>query len=152
VHVEEEPGGRLIAVVDAIREAHPPFDPEEVTADCAALLEAYGLRTIHGDRFAGGWTDAAFRRWGITYQCLPFTKSEAYVDFLRLVHARQVELPDAPRLLQQATGLQRRAGAQGRDVVDHASGGHDDVVNAVAAACVLVHRLASAPRRSLEVW
>ena len=55
VHAEEE-SGRLIAVVDAVREARPPFDPEEVTADCAALLEGYGLRVVHGDRFAGGWT------------------------------------------------------------------------------------------------
>ena len=114
VHVEETEDGRLVVVVDALREWRPSFDPEAVTRECAVLCRAYDTDRVHGDRFAGGWTDAAFRRSGITYEPMPFSKSQAYVDFLRLVNARQVELPDSPRLLQQATGLQRRTGAQGR--------------------------------------
>jgi hypothetical protein len=150
-HLEDD-AGRLIAVIDAVHEVRPPFDPEAVVAAFGRVLSRYGLREVQGDRWGAGWTDAAFRRAGLIYRPLELTKAEAYVEFVRLVNARQVELPDHPRLVQQAAGLQRRAGAAGRELVDHRPGGHDDVANVVAMACVLLHRLASAPRPEYRVY
>jgi hypothetical protein len=43
-------GGR--AVLDAVREAKPPFSPELVTADFAKLLKTYGLKKVQGVKYA----------------------------------------------------------------------------------------------------
>ena len=54
----------------------------------------------------------------------------------------------APRLAAQLCSLERRTGrGSGRDVVDHPPGGHDDVINSAAGACVL----ASGPS-GLAIW
>jgi hypothetical protein len=42
-------------LVDAIREAKPPFSPEAVTEEFAKLLKSYRLTLIYGDRYAGSW-------------------------------------------------------------------------------------------------
>jgi hypothetical protein len=51
--------------------------------------------------------------------------------------ARRIDLLDSPKLLAQLVGLERRVGRGGRDSIDHAPGGHDDVANAVAGALVM---------------
>jgi hypothetical protein len=56
-----------------------------------------------------------------------------------------VELLDHPRLISQLHGLERRAGPSGRDAIDHASRGHDDLINAVAGVLVLVSEAAGQP-------
>jgi len=43
-----------------------------------------------------------------------------------------VELPPDPVLTRQFLGLERRTARGGKDSVDHAPGGHDDLANAVA--------------------
>ena len=53
------------------------------------------------------------------------------------------ELLDHPRLVSQLCGLERRTARSGKDSIDHAPGGHDDVANAAAGALVGV--LASSP-------
>ena len=65
-HVEERQG-RRIAVLDAIREARPPFSPEAVVSEFAALLRRYGVSDVSGDLYAGAWPTEAFRTVGITY-------------------------------------------------------------------------------------
>jgi hypothetical protein len=47
-----------------------------------------------------------------------------------------VELLDHPRLTAQMCGLERRTPRGGRDSIDHAPGGHDDIANSVAGAVV----------------
>ncbi len=144
-HVEQEGDGRLVAVIDAAREVRPPFNPEDVVREFATLARAYGCVQVWGDRFAKGFTDAAFARHGLYYIPSELTRSELYVALLALINARSVELPAHERLVRQLLGLQRRAGAAGREQVDHPSHGHDDLANVCAGAAVLVHRLASAP-------
>jgi hypothetical protein len=147
-HVEQESAGRFIAVVDLVQEVRPPFNPEDVTRDFAALVRAFGLAMVHGDRFAAGWTEAAFARSGMKYEPSPLSKSEIYIGMLSLINSRQVELPDIPRLVTQLSSLQRRVGSGGRESVDHAprAGAHDDLANCAAGAAVMVHRLISTPR------
>lgn len=141
VHGEETEDGRILVVVDRIEEARPPFDPFAVARAHAAILAEYGCTSVTGDRFALGWVGAAFERLGIRYIPSELTRSEIYGEFLTLINGGLVELPEHPRLIQQLTALQRRPGSQGRDSIDHPVGGHDDVANAVAGACVLAHRL-----------
>ena len=73
-------------------------------------------------------------------------KSDLYREFLPLLNSGQVELLDQPRLISQLCGLERRTSRAGKDSIDHAPGGHDDVVN--AAAGVLTSGLRS---RTLSV-
>ena len=53
---------------------------------------------------------------------------------------------DHQKLISQLCGLERRTSRGGRDSIDHAPGGHDDIANAVAGVSVL----AAARRRVLE--
>jgi hypothetical protein len=52
------------------------------------------------------------------------------------LNSRRVELLDLPRLAIQLGGLERRTARGGKDSVDHAPGGHDDMINAAAGAIV----------------
>ena len=43
-------------IVDAVREHRPPFSPEAVVSEHAALLKSYNnISKIHGDFYAGQW-------------------------------------------------------------------------------------------------
>jgi hypothetical protein len=156
-HIEQEPieantdtvPGKLVVVIDLLREYKPPFNPEDVVKESSQIIRSFGgLDVVHGDRFAGGFTDASFLRYGIRYEPSPLSKSELYLAMLSLINSRHVELPDAPRLLNQLAGLQRRPGAAGRESVDHAArvGAHDDLANVAAGAAVLAYRMATSPQ------
>ncbi len=125
-----------VAVLDAVREARPPFSPEQVVEDFTALLRSYGISRVVGDRYGGEWPRQRFREHGVTYEPSARPKSDIYVDLLPLLNARRVELLDNARLRAQLVGLERRTARSGRDSVDHAPGGHDDLVNAVAGVLV----------------
>ena len=47
-----------------------------------------------------------------------------------------MELPDKKRLLAQLVGHERRTRSGGKDLFSHYQGGHADLANAVAGACV----------------
>ena len=51
---------------------------------------------------------------------------------------RTVDLLDSDRLLNQLVGLERRTARGGRDSIDHAPGGHDDLANAVAGVVAML--------------
>jgi hypothetical protein len=125
------------AVLDAVREVKPPFDPDGVTKDFADLLKAYRLATVTGDAYGGDWPRSRFLAHGITYELSELTKSELFQAFLPLVNGARVALLDLPRLRVQIVSLERRVGFQGRASISHPPGGHDDVANAAAGACVL---------------
>jgi hypothetical protein len=120
------------AVVDAVREVRPPFSPEAVVAEFAALLKGYGISAVTGDRYAGEWPREAFRKLGISYAPAARPKSALYADMLALINSRQVELLDHPRSIAQLCALERRTARGGRDSIDHGPGAHDDVANAIA--------------------
>jgi hypothetical protein len=123
--------GRRIAVVDAIRERRPPFSPEQTVAEFAALLRTYGLREVVGDRFGGEFPREMFRAHGVTYVVADQVKRDLYVNALPHLNAGTVELLDHPRLVAQLSGLERHTHRGGRDTIDHAPQGHDDIANAV---------------------
>jgi hypothetical protein len=129
-----EPDGR--GALDALREIRPTFRPDLATSEHAALLKAYKIQVVRGDHYAGDWPADEFRKNGISYEVSELTKSQIYVNWLPLVNSARCSLLDIPRLVAQACGLERRTSRAGRDSIDHAPGGHDDVVNA-AAGCLL---------------
>ena len=83
------------------------------------------------------------RKHGVNVTPSERTKSDIYREFLPLLNSGNVELLDLPRLASQLAGLERKTARGGRDSIDHAPGGHDDVINAAAGALVL----AGAPAR-----
>jgi hypothetical protein len=129
-------GAGDMLILDVVYEARPPFNPEQAAAECAVLCRRYDVTRVVGDRYGGGWPVARFREHGIEYEQSARPKSDLYVDLLSLINGGRIELLDLPRLSAQLCGLERRTSRQGKDSVDHAPGGHDDLANAVAGCLV----------------
>ena len=130
-----------LVVVDALREIKPPFSPESVVGEFSALLKSYRVSKITGDHYAGEWPREHFREHGITYEPAQKPKSDLYRDLLPVMNSRKLDLLDDARLLTQLVGLERRtARGTGRDVIDHAPGGHDDLANALAGLAATTKR------------
>jgi hypothetical protein len=125
-----------VCVLDVVLEIRPPFDPETAVAECAALLRRFGISRVTGDKYAGEWPVARFREHGFAFEQSARPKSDIYHDLLPLLNATRVELLDNPRLAAQLVGLERRTARSGRDSIDHAPGGHDDLANAVAGVLI----------------
>jgi hypothetical protein len=136
-HAEPHRGGQAVAVLDAVRDVRPPFDPLAVAAELAAFLQTYGIDVVQADKFAGRWVVETFARHGITVVQDAEPKSAVYLACLPLLTGQRCDLLDLPRLRGQLAALERRRRAGGRDVVDHLPGAHDDVANAAAGALVL---------------
>ena len=126
------------AVLDLVREVRAPLSPEAVTADFCALLKAYNVHEVRGDRYGGSWPQERFAVHGVTYRSAELVKSDLYQAALPLFTSGRAALLDLPRLVNQLAALERRTGRGGRGVVDHGPGQHDDLGNAVAGALVLV--------------
>jgi hypothetical protein len=125
-----------VVVLDAVREVRPPFSPEAVVDEFAKLLRSYGVHVVEGDRYAGEWPVAAFRKCGIRYEQSAAPKSDLYRDLLPILNSGRCELLDHPRLIAQLCQLERRTARSGKDSIDHPPGAHDDVANACAGALV----------------
>ena len=125
------------AVLDAVRERRPPFSPEAVVAEFCALLKAYGVTEVTGDRYAGEWPRERFRVHGITYLLAEKPRSDLYRDMLPMLNSVKADLLDHARLVNQIVGLERRVTRGGRESIDHAPNGHDDIANAVAGVISL---------------
>lgn len=125
------------AVLDAVRERRPPFSPDDVVQEFAALLESYRISEVTGDRYGGEWPRERFREAGIRYTPSERTKSDLYREIVAPVNGGRVILLDLPVLRAQLIGLERRVSRGGRDSIDHRPGGRDDVANAVAGAVAL---------------
>ena len=126
------------AVLDAIREVVPPFDPNAaLTSVVAPLCARYGVTTVRGDQVSRGFVESNLRSLGLTFDTATLTTSDLYLQLLALVNAGQVELLDDATLRLQLLSLQRSQGQGGKDRVSHPSGGHDDVATAAAGAVAL---------------
>ncbi|MCA0344130.1 MAG: hypothetical protein LCH99_30975, partial [Proteobacteria bacterium] len=123
---------KTTAMLDAVREVKPPFSPESTVSDFSKLLKQYRITTVLGDRYAGEWPVEQFKKHGIRYEQAAKPKSDLYKDLLPLINSKEADLLDIPVLVTQLCGLERRTARGGRDSIDHAQGGHDDVANAVA--------------------
>lgn len=119
-------------VVDALRAWKPPFSPEAVVREASELLKLYRVRAVVGDRFSGTFASEAFSRHGISYSFSQENRSELYLGLLSAVNSGRVELLDHAESLRQLRALERRTTSQGRDLIDHPRGSHDDLANSIA--------------------
>lgn len=126
------------AVLDAVRERKPPFSPEAVVEDFCGLLKDYGITEVTGDRYAGEWPRERFRKNGIAYNIADRPRSDLYRDMLPGLNSRTADLLDNPVLVTQIVGLERRVARGGKESIDHAPNGHDDLANAVAGVLSLI--------------
>jgi hypothetical protein len=72
-------------VIDAIRERKPPFSPDDVCAEFAALLKSYRVTKVTGDRYAGEWPRERLAVHGVGYEPAERPKSDLYRDMLPLL-------------------------------------------------------------------
>jgi len=133
------------AVVDCIRAWIPPFSPEGVVQEAKVVLATYRVSRVTGDRYAGEWPREAFNKLGIVYEEAALTKSELYLNLIPALTSIQVELPEDRTLLKELRQLERRRGRSGKDTIDHPSGAHDDLANAVAGVVYLLRQQAAVP-------
>jgi hypothetical protein len=120
--------------IDAVREIRPPFSPTLVVDEFAELLKTYRVTKVVGDHYGGEFVKEPFRKHGISYELCKQPKSDLYRDLLPSLNSGQIALPRHDRLVAQICGLERRTGRSGKDSIDHAPNGHDDLANAVAGA------------------
>jgi hypothetical protein len=128
------------SVVCRVAEWKPPFSPDEATAECAEVLKEYGLTRVTGDHYAGDWPKDRFRAHGIEYLKADRTKSDFYQAFLPLINGQRIELLDHKRTNGQLLALEKSTSRLGKDSISHPPNGHDDLINAVAGAAVMVQR------------
>jgi hypothetical protein len=127
-------------VVDCIGERKAPFSPDSVVNEFSATLKDYSVPIVTGDRYAGEWPRERFRVHGIEYRPADMNRRELYLAFLPLVNSGRIDLLDHPKSIAQFCGLERRTARSGKDSVDHAPGGHDDLANSVAGVAALAAR------------
>jgi hypothetical protein len=124
------------AVLDLVRERIPPLSPEAVCAEFAGVLKTYRISSVTGDRYSGEFVREQFRKNGINYEPSERSKSEIYGDAVAVINSTAVDLLDNSKLISQLIGLERRTRVGGRDQIDHAPGGHDDLANAAMGAII----------------
>ena len=127
-------------ILDVLRERRPPFKPKSVVEEFSKTLKTYGITEIESDRYAAEWVSSAFDECGITVKNSELSASEIYLSFLPLAANASVELLDNKRLKAQFAGLERRTRSGGKDSITHYPGGHDDLCNSAAGACVMASR------------
>jgi hypothetical protein len=125
-------------ILDLVREAPSPHDPEAVLAEFADIMRSYRCKRWISDRFGGEWVKSSARRNGIATVEADRSASQAYCDFLPMINSGQVDLLDNARLVSQLTSLERSARRGAHDSVDHPNGSHDDVANVVALLCTMI--------------
>jgi hypothetical protein len=128
----KDSAGRFIC--DVLRGKEPPFDPQVVTRDYAALAREYGCSKIIGDAYSADWIVSAFRECEVTYDRSEKNKSDLYLEGLPTFSRGLVSLPEHRRLGRELRLLERHVSRAGRDRVDHGRGGSDDHANAVFGA------------------
>jgi hypothetical protein len=127
------------AVIDLVRAWKPPFDPSEVTKECAEVLKPYRVRNVTGDAYGGEWPREQFRKHGINYEVSEKNRSQLYLELIPVLNSKRCELPDDRRMIEEFRRLEKRRGRSGKDSIDHpAYGGSDDIANSVAGVIGLV--------------
>ena len=139
-----------IPTVDVRLERRPPFTPEAVVEQFAALFKRYRIRTVQGDSHDEDRLRKLFDRHGIQYRRCERSASDLFgwlVDEFN--NGRRFAWLDDEVLTAQLAGLVWRKLPSGREVIGHPPGAHDDLINAVAGALRVAER--QARRHPLEV-
>jgi hypothetical protein len=126
-------------IIDALREQKPPFSPEFAVSQFAALLKAYRVYKVQGDMFGGEFAREPLTKHGIRYEVTKTAKSELYSHhLLPTLNSGKVDLLDHSKAISQIIGLECHTARAGRDKIDHAPGGHDDLANVIAGVVAVL--------------
>lgn len=132
-------------ILDLARERKPPFSPEATIAEFCKTLKDYGIHEVTGDRYGGEFPREHFRKHGIEYRLSDKVRTDLYIELLPNLNSGKADLLDHPTLVNQIVGLERRVSRGGKESIDHAPGGHDDIANSVAGAIWLCSEVHKAP-------
>jgi len=125
-------------VIDILERYKAPHSPQDVVSRMVLTLRRYRIQRVTGDTYSAEWVTQAFREHNVQYEKCQKNKSQLYLEILpRLCSPNGIQLVDDETLIRQFAGLQRKQMAGGRQLIDHPSGGHDDLSNAVAGASYL---------------
>jgi hypothetical protein len=111
-----------------------------VVDDFAALCTLFRVSKVIGDHYGGEFVKEPFRRYGVRFELCKSPKSDLYRDLLPLLNSGSITLPRSDRLISQIVGLERRVTRAGKDSIDHAPSGHDDIINAVAGCAIALRK------------
>ncbi|HSP99494.1 MAG TPA: hypothetical protein VL049_19910 [Candidatus Dormibacteraeota bacterium] len=109
-------------IVDKLVEVLPPFDPDAATRELAAVLHAYRVSTVVGDKYAGAWPTSRFAAHGIHYRESEKVRSDPYRDALPVITAQRCEFPDNKKLQRQWLSFDRTVSKSGRETIDASRG------------------------------
>lgn len=127
-------------IVGALRARKPPFNPDTVAEEFAAMFKRYGLKTVRADNYAAEWVVAAFARHGIAVQPSKKSRSEIYLESEPLFARGSIKVPNDKLLVSELRNLERKTHRGGRDEINHPKHGTDDCANAVCMAAWLAAR------------
>jgi hypothetical protein len=127
--------GRTV-VLDCLKRWRPPFNPHEVIGQMAEELRRWGIKRITGDNYSANFVSDSFAACGVAYQRADKPKSQLYAELLPRLCSGEIELLDNETLVNQLAALERRTRSGGKDIIDHPSGGKDDLANACAGVAV----------------
>lgn len=125
-------------IIDKLCRYRPPFSPHTVIGQMCEELRRYGIGRVTGDAYSAEFCAEAFRANGIQYAKCELPKAALYLELLPRLCSQEIELLDDEALVNQLAGLERRTRSGGRDIIDHAQGGHDDLANVVAGVAEVV--------------
>jgi hypothetical protein len=142
VAVAHRDKGTRHAVLDIVAQqaGAAPFNPRDAVRKFVGILKEYGVRTVHGDAYAGQTFRADFESADLRYVVSGLTTSDLYEALEPKVNAGEVELLDQPKLLEQLLTLVVRGSK-----VTHQTGDHDDWCTSAAGALHLVSGEVCAP-------
>lgn len=135
--IAERMDGDVSARIVDIMLIDPPFDPEKVVADAAHRLRQFHVPSVTGDRFAPGFLNAAWERYGVAYKESKVSKSGIYNAVLPAMLSGRVEFVRNETLVEQLRGLVETGGRTPPPTIDHRPGEHDDLANACCGALML---------------
>jgi len=111
-----------------------------VCDEIAALLKAYGLRSVIADQFGFSFLRELLSQRGVEVVQLPFTsrsKPEVFLDLKLALSQGRLQLLDHPESLRELRMLESRRTSGGSFSISAPRGAHDDFATVVA---LLAHR------------
>ena len=124
-----------IAVLDlVVKQIGPaPFNARNAVSQFCGILDSYKISKVYGDAYGGLTFRQDFEACYKQYDVRTTSASELYEQIEPVLNANEVELLDAPTLIDQLVCLVWRGSK-----ITHENGAHDDHANAAALAINLV--------------
>jgi len=127
-------------VIDYLREYKAPHSPYAIIKLMAETLNKFGIRRVIGDNYSAQFAADAFKSQGFHYEKSKLNKSQLYLELVSVICSNNIELLDDEVSIRQLASLERRTRSGGKDIVDHPTGGHDDLSNTIAGASFVTGR------------